>query len=95
QLLSTGLAIANPAGEAATITLTLKDSNGDEVAQLVVPSFQPGAQLAQFIQELFPDQVGNSFEGSLLIQSDIPLIITALRTGGGFQLSSFEVGQAR
>ena len=95
QLLSTGVAIANPSSESATITLTLKDSDGSDVAQLVVASFEPGAQLAQFVEELFPTEVGNDFQGSLLIQSDIPLIITALRTGGGFQLSSFEVGQAR
>ncbi len=95
QLLSTGVAFANPTAVPANITLTLKDSAGDEVAQLVLLSFAPGAQLAQFIDELFPILSGDSFEGSLLIESDIPLIITALRTGGGFQLSSFEVGQAR
>ena len=94
QLLSTAVAFANPADQAANITLTLKDSDGMDVASLTLPPFAAGEQLASFIEGLFP-VVGTDFQGSLLIQSDIPLIITALRTGGGFQLSSFEVGQAR
>lgn len=94
QVLSTGVAIANPADETANITLTLTDSSGTEVGVTDLP-LAPGEHLARFIEELFPDDVGDSFQGTLLVESDMPVIITALRTGGGFQLSSFEVGQSQ
>ena len=53
-----------------------------------------GAQIAQFLQELFPVEVGDDFQGTVVISSDIPVVVTALRTQSGLQMSSIPVGQA-
>ena len=91
---STAVAITNPLDETATITLTLLNNTlGTEVAsQLVL--LASGAQLANFMRELFGDTVvTDGFEGTLLIRSTIPVVITALRTQDGLQMSSYPVGQ--
>ena len=40
-------------------------------------------------EELFPDDVGQQFEGTLTIESVVPVVVTALRTQNGIQLSSY------
>lgn len=92
---STGIAFANPLGETANVALSLQDESGAEVAMDTVV-LTPGAQLARFFDELFPASFGDGdFEGALVITSDNPIIITSLRTLGGFQLSSLPAGQVR
>ena len=90
---STGVAVANPSGETATITLRLFQ-NGNEIASQTL-TLDPNEQLPRFIDQLFPQQLGGvaQFEGTLVIESNIPVVITALRTQGGLQMSSFPVGQ--
>ena len=90
--ISTGIALANPLEEEAIVIFRLLDSTGTEVgsqARLITSE----AQLAQFIEELFPASAVDSFEGTLVVSSDIPIVITALRTQSGFQMSSYPVGQ--
>jgi hypothetical protein len=95
---NTGAAVANPSDEAAQVTFRLLDSTGALLASFTLtPALAPGAQIARFIDELFPGLFppGDTtpFEGTLVIESPVPVTTTALRTKGGFQLSSVPVGQ--
>ncbi len=89
---STGIAIANPLDEPAVVNLTFRrrlPSTGVFEEQLIL---QPGEHNAQFIEELFQGDADAGSEGTLIIQSDVPIIVTALRTQNGFQMSSYPVG---
>ena len=90
---STAVAIANPLDESASITLSLLNTVGTEVAsQLTL--LDAGAQIARFMEEVFGDSmVVDGFEGTLVIRSTIPVVITALRTQGGLQMSSYPAAQ--
>ena len=90
RAISSGLAIANPSDEESLIMLILVDSDGSEI-ETASRLLQPGEQLAQFLGELFPGQQFDDVTGSVQISSDIPFVITSLRTQGGLQLSSYVV----
>ena len=70
------------------MTLQLLDQEGLELASRSI-WISYGNHLAQFIEELFPDEVGDSFQGTLAIESPFPVVVTALRTKNGIQLSSY------
>ncbi|HSR51622.1 MAG TPA: PQQ-binding-like beta-propeller repeat protein [Acidobacteriota bacterium] len=91
---STAVAVANPSEDSVQVILTLLDADGVEAG---FGSFMldGGQRLARFIEELFPDDVGETFEGSLRIRADLPIVVTSLRTSQGFQLSSLPAGQVR
>lgn len=91
---STGVALANPSQQDAEVEMTLVDDDGVIVATITLP-LAAGNQDSRFIEEFFPDDVGETFEGTLRLSSDVPVIVTSLRTSGGFQLSSLPAGQAR
>ena len=90
---STALAIANPLDETALVSLMLLNTTGTEVGSQTL-SLAAGNQDARFVEELFGSSVvTDGFEGTVIIQSPIPVVITALRTQGGLQMSSYSVGQ--
>ncbi len=95
---STGVAIADPFDEGANVTISLRDAAGVVVAEVDF-LLDPGAQIARFVEELFPDFINGlpdpDFEGSMVVSADIPIIVTALRTQAGIQISSFPAGQIR
>ena len=90
---NTGVAIAAPLDETARVSLDLLNQAGTEIADKNI-FLAAGAQIAQFLQELFRAEVGDDFTGTVVIRSDIPVVITALRTQSGLQMSSIPVGQA-
>jgi hypothetical protein len=86
---STAVAIAVPVNEEALVTLQLLDSEGVELAEKEVTISEEG-HLAQFIEEFFPEEVADTFRGNLVIESVAPVVVTAIRTESGLQLSSYE-----
>jgi outer membrane protein assembly factor BamB len=90
---NSGVAIANPTEQDAFVTLRLLTSAGVELASKSFP-LPSAAHLARFINELFEEEVGTAFEGTLVIDSTVPVVITAIRTKDGVQISSYPVGQA-
>ncbi len=88
-----GVAMANPTEQDTEVTLRLLNSSGNELASKPV-SLASGGHVAKFVTELFPDEVGSAFEGTLRIESEVPVVTTAIRTKGGLQISSYPVGQA-
>lgn len=88
----TGVAFANVVDEAATVSLEFLPKGGG--AKLVADDIVLGAgtQIARFLAELF-EGIDENAEGTLVIRSDIPVVITALRTNDGFPFSSYPVGQ--
>ena len=90
---NTGVAIAAPLDETARVGVRLLNQAGTEVSDKDI-FLAAGAQIAQFLQELFPAEVGDDFQGTVVISSDIPVVVTALRTQSGLQMSSIPVGQA-
>ncbi|MFB3905309.1 MAG: PQQ-binding-like beta-propeller repeat protein [Acidobacteriota bacterium] len=88
-----GVAIADPTEQDAQLTLRLLDSEGNELASETF-TLASGAHMANYINEVFEEEVGTAFEGTLVIESDVPVVITAIRTKDGFQISSYPVGQA-
>jgi hypothetical protein len=74
--IATGVAVANPAATAATLTLSLRNQSGAIVGTQVV-SLGPSQQMARFISEIFHG-IG-SFEGSLEVSSTSAIAVLALR----------------
>ncbi len=89
---NTGVAISAPLDETAQISAQLLNQAGAEISDKNI-FLAAGAQIAQFLQELFPGDVGNDFTGTVVIRSNIPVVVTALRTQSGLQMSSIPVGQ--
>ena len=92
RTLSSGLAIANPSDEGAVIELSLLGTDGAEI-ETAMRVLLPGEQIAEFVTEFFPGQMSSDVVGSIQIRSDVTIIVTSLRTQGGFQLSSLASGQ--
>ena len=87
---STAVAIAAPVDADAAIVLRLLGEDGLELASNEV-SISGGGHTARFIDELFPEEVGDRFQGTLALESTVPVVVTALRTKNGIQLSSYPV----
>jgi hypothetical protein len=86
--IDTGFALANPSQtETATVELTIKDSS--QVEKKISFQLGPREHVARFISQDFvlPDD----FEGTALIESDCPIVVTLLRTKGGVQSASLPV----
>ena len=89
---NTGVAVAAPLDETAKVSAQLLNQAGTEIADKDI-FLAAGAQIAQFLEELFPGDVGDDFTGTVVLTSDIPVVVTALRTQAGLQMSSIPVGQ--
>jgi hypothetical protein len=75
-----GVAIANPNGQTATVSLRLGDSNNTFVASGNLAPIPANGQTAKMLTEIFPAVVFPSvFRGVLSITSDIPVSIITLR----------------
>jgi subtilase family serine protease len=78
-----GVAMVSSGSVTNTVTLTLRDVNGNTTGNPVTISLAPQHQLARFVNELFSSTVvGSSFLGSLRIQSSSPLGVLGLRFTG-------------
>jgi hypothetical protein len=79
-----GIAIANPGSTAANVTMTLR--RGSDGLFTATRTIQIGArqQVTNFISELFASVPGipPDFDGSLLVTSDTPVAMVALRFRG-------------
>ena len=89
--LSTGVAVVNTAGVQNTITYHLLDVDGVEAAA-IEDVMEAGAQIARFVDQIFPAETAGGFTGTLVISSDLPFTVTGLRTLSGVQLSSYSTG---
>lgn len=90
---STGIAAANPLGETANVTVEFRRDDGFSADASF--TLGPLEHRAQFMEELFQGINTTEVTGTFVITSDIPIVITALRTQSGFQMSSYPVGQVR
>src|SRR5206468_2202598 len=77
-VVNTGLAIANPSAQAATITFVLVDLTG-AVVKTGSRSVNPRSQVAEFLTEA-PYLSGNGFQGTLTFTSTVPVGVIALRS---------------
>jgi hypothetical protein len=73
--LYTGVAIANTSAHAVTVTLRLKDVNGNVLGTIPL-MLNPGSQKARFIHELFPTILPSGFRGFLEVDSNDEGIVT-------------------
>lgn len=90
----TGIAIANPFGTVANVTLRLRSNATGEVLETANVTVDSNGHIARFLNQFFlAELVPLGIEASLEIESDIPVVSAALRTQGGFQMSSYPVGQ--
>jgi hypothetical protein len=78
---STGVALANPNSTAATVTLTLKDSNSTQLAQASV-TIAPMGHLAAYANQLFSAIPSGEFQGKIEVLSTQPLAGITLRQRG-------------
>jgi outer membrane protein assembly factor BamB len=90
--ISTAIALANPLDEQATVHLTFRfePRRADDLRTSV--TLKPGEHLAQFVDEFLPDLADLEAVGTLIIRSEVPVVVTALRTQNGFPMSSYPVG---
>jgi hypothetical protein len=80
-----GVAIANPGGTKADVTLMLRDETGKPVLKDgKVITVAAHYQIARFVTELFADQpsVPQNFTGTLDISSKVPIAVAGLRFRG-------------
>lgn len=85
--LGTAIAIANPTSATATITFTLMDSNGQQVAQ-GSDTLDALNQIARFFQDFFTGVTLDSFSGTLTINSDTDISVISLESLNGLQKAS-------
>ena len=76
-----GLVIVNPGGTTNAITITLKNNDGTTASTTTV-NIDPYKQLAKFVNELFPDDVGTAFIGSINVQSGSPFAVLGFPFAG-------------
>ncbi|HEY2384569.1 MAG TPA: S53 family peptidase [Terriglobia bacterium] len=75
-----GVAIVNPGASAITVTLTLRDQNGNTAGSSITVPLSPNQQIAEFVTQLFsPSAIGSGFSGSLRLQSSSPFGVLGLR----------------
>jgi len=74
---NTGLAIANPNNEAATISFFFTDGNGTDFGSGTT-TIGPNGQIAKFLNEV-PFNSGSNVHGTFSFSSDIPVAVIALR----------------
>ncbi len=91
--INTGLAIRNGSqSETATVTLRLRDLQGKEVADgMTTLMLAPNARVAQFINELFGTAQTDDFQGTVTIESSIPLVVIALGLGQAGRFTTLPV----
>jgi len=79
-----GVAIVNPGGTAASMTMTLRRGGDGTISSVKTIKVGARRQVAKFISELFADvpELPLDFDGSLSITSDYPVAIVALRFRG-------------
>lgn len=78
-----GVAIANPGGTSAQITITLYGVNGDAVGTPATFSIPAGGQIARFVTELLPSTtLGAAFRGSINVQGSTPVSIIGFQFSG-------------
>ena len=75
---STGIALANPNGTAATVTLILRDANSNELSRIAVGIPAMG-HLARYANELFTSIPPGEFQGKIEVMSTQPLAGLTLR----------------
>jgi hypothetical protein len=78
-----GIAIANPNATSSSITLTLRDLDGNIVGSPVTSSVSARAQVSRFLTEFFSaSTIGSALRGSVTIQSSVPVSMLGLRFSG-------------
>jgi hypothetical protein len=101
----TAIAVANTSSEDATVRIRLIDAlsaNGNEVVSKNLFVLRPGGVLpamhhdAKFLTKEFLGELPPDFSiGTLLIESDVPVSITVLKTRGGVVFSTLPVASMK
>ena len=86
-----GVALANTGDSTASLTLQLVNT-ANEFLGLFQTDMAPGTHMAGFVPGLFPGAPAN-FTGSILINSDVPVAATVIRTLSGLVSASLQVAQ--
>jgi hypothetical protein len=75
---ASGYAVVNPGASLATMTMTLRDQQGNirDTASITLP---PGHHIAEYASQRFPAGAADGFEGTIDIASDQMLAAIALR----------------
>ncbi len=90
-LYNSGIIMVNPMDEDAEIDITYNSADGLDTLSTTV-TLPAGTHTAKFVNTpdgLFPSLAGVNLTGTLVLDSDIPFVAAALRTQGGFQMSSY------
>jgi hypothetical protein len=78
-----GIAMVNFGSVVNTVTISLRDRNGNAFGSPVTLSLAPRQQTSRFVNELFsPALIGSRFLGSLRVQSSSPVGLLGLRFAG-------------
>lgn len=74
---NTGIGLYNPGAAAASVTLILYDTSGQEVGRNALPTLNAGGHTARFVTQLFPGTSG--LRGTLRVTSSLPVSAVGLR----------------
>ena len=86
-----GIAVANPNDEAVQALIQLISGGAVVATNTTFLSLGSGQHVAAFLPELFGD-IEADFQGTILINSPLPLVATVLRTATGIVSSSLPIG---
>jgi hypothetical protein len=75
--ISSGIAIANPSSEPALVSLTLRDSSGNERGSHIL-TLAPNAQVARFLND-FPGLYAAEVEGTLIVGASQEIVFYGIR----------------
>lgn len=70
------------------------DAEGDELQRVTV-TIPANGHLARFPEEMFSEMIPEPFEGTVLVESELPVLVASLRTRDGLQASSYPRPVAR
>jgi outer membrane protein assembly factor BamB len=93
HILSTGIAIANPFDETATVNVEFRRTLPTVTTVSSTITLGPGEHKAEFVEETFEAEAVLGSEGTFVITSDIPVVLSTIRTQDGFQMSSYPAAQ--
>jgi hypothetical protein len=89
------VAIANPGDQRTTVRVRVIDDDQQNVSQLLEIELEPRQHLAKFLDGDFLNGLPSSFTGTLLIESEVPVTVTVLKTRDGVVFSTLPLAAIR
>jgi hypothetical protein len=89
------VAIANPGDQIVTVRVRVVNDDQEDVSQVLELELEPRQHLARFLDGAFLNGLPSEFTGTLLIESEVPVTVTVLKTRDGVVFSTLPLAAVR